>query len=182
MSERQPSNTQMGEREKWLHDVKREDAHRAHDRSDAFAQATNVAAIENANLALRYALLINGGAAVAVLGFIGALAGRDHASEAGHISSKLAEAASTLIWFASGVTCAAVAMGFAYLTNYSIAGQATFMEKIREHPWVKHTVVSQRWWWIAFGCHLLAIALLIASIVLFVTGMIAVKDAISHLV
>jgi hypothetical protein len=113
MSKQQNPEIWTHEYQKWLHELKREDAQRAHDRIDEFGKAINIAAIENANLALRYVLLINGGAAVAVLGFIGALVGRVALS--GVILPKIADAASSLTWFGAGVAAAALAMGFAYL-------------------------------------------------------------------
>lgn len=55
-------------------------AERAHDTVTDFASKTNTAAVEAANLALRTAMLINGGAAISVLAFIGGLASRDKVS------------------------------------------------------------------------------------------------------
>jgi hypothetical protein len=52
----------------------REEARRQHDRVDEFAQEMNVVATKNADLALRTAILINGGAAVSVLASLGGLA------------------------------------------------------------------------------------------------------------
>lgn len=180
MSDSQAADARAHEYQKWLHELKREDAQRAHDRIDDFAQAINIAAIENGNLALRYAVLINGGAAVAVLGFIGALVGHDRAVIA-DASSNLAHAAVALTWFAIGVAAATLAMGFAYFTNYSIAGSASTRTKIAEHPWTEHSMVSKRWMIASFACELIAIGLGFASIALFIAGMYSVKDAIVHL-
>jgi hypothetical protein len=59
--------------ERWLLEMRREDATRAHDAESTFFREVNKSAIDGANLTLRTALLINGGACIAVLGFLGAL-------------------------------------------------------------------------------------------------------------
>jgi hypothetical protein len=61
------------EYQKWTHELKLRDAKRAHDSATDFAAKVNAAALDNANLAMRTAVLINGGAAVSVLAFIGGL-------------------------------------------------------------------------------------------------------------
>jgi hypothetical protein len=48
---------------KWLYDMKREDAHRAHDRLAEFYNSINEQSIKSAELTLRTCILINGGAA-----------------------------------------------------------------------------------------------------------------------
>ena len=60
-----PANEQI-ELQKRLHEQGIQTAQRAHDRSNEFARQINEAAINAANLTLRMALLINGGAAVSV--------------------------------------------------------------------------------------------------------------------
>ena len=58
---------------KWLLEMQREDAHRAHDEAKNFYQQVNEYTIKAGENALRAFLLINGGAAVSVLAFIGGL-------------------------------------------------------------------------------------------------------------
>jgi hypothetical protein len=76
-------------RQKWLYEQNVKAAERAHDKSYEFRTQTNEAAMQGGNLALRMGLLINGGAAVALLTFIGTLP----------VDQKRAIAA-TLSWFA----------------------------------------------------------------------------------
>jgi hypothetical protein len=52
-------------------------AERAHDRSDAMLAERQKAAIESANAAIRALLLVNGGAVVALLAFLGTLESSD---------------------------------------------------------------------------------------------------------
>ena len=95
------------EHQQWLHEQNMRAAERAHDGATDFAAKTNTAAIEAAYLALRTAMLINGGAAISVLAFIGGLASR------GGISLQaITQTAGTLIWFAAGVALATLSMGF----------------------------------------------------------------------
>jgi hypothetical protein len=61
------------EHEKWVYEQTRDEARRAHDRAAEFFLALNESAIKSSELTLRTAVLINGGAAVSVLAFIGGL-------------------------------------------------------------------------------------------------------------
>jgi len=166
------------EYQKWTHELNVRRGERAHDSASDFAAKANVAAIENGNLAMRTAVLINGGAVVTVLAFIGALASREKVT-----GQHLIQLASTLVYFAFGVVAATVAMGFAYATNYCIAGQLWSHERKWEHPYVVPTPRSRAWWWVAIIFHVLAILAVLGSLVLFVCGVFEVKNAITnHLV
>ena len=59
------------EHKKWTYEQNRAVAERAHDAQRKFTHVTNKAAIEASNHALRALILINGGAAIAMLAFIG---------------------------------------------------------------------------------------------------------------
>ena len=76
--------------------MKREDAQRAFDLHSSQLDKMNEAAIKSANSALRACLLINGGAAVSVLAFIGSLATKELIAV-----SQLSRVASSLEIFAS---------------------------------------------------------------------------------
>jgi hypothetical protein len=162
--------------QKWLHELRIRDAERAHDRTKDFSLSVNQAAIDNGNLALRTAVLINGGASVSVLAFVGGLVAQGKIE----IGPSLVEISSALIWFASGVAAAALAIGFAYFTNYCIAVQASHLEFRWEHPYVVPTSTSKRWLAFAHIFQVTAVVLGSASIGLFVIGMVEVRDAISH--
>jgi hypothetical protein len=76
-TERPPAQPPPLEHLQWQHDLARQDAHRAHDNHTKFWTDVNEAAIKSSDTALRMAMLINGGAAVSVLAFIGGLVARD---------------------------------------------------------------------------------------------------------
>jgi hypothetical protein len=174
VSDRQPTPFEY---EKWSHELKLRAAERAHDNANAFSSDTNSAAIDGANLAMRTAVLINGGAAVSVLAFIGGLASQGKLT----LGPKLTEIATTLLWFASGVAAATLCMGLAYFTNYCIAAHSSLMLRQYEHPYLAETGTSRAWKHAAITFQVLAIIGTFGSLGLFIYGMFEVKNAISHL-
>ena len=157
--------------------MQREDAQREHDRLGTFISDTNKAAITNADLALRTAVLINGGAAVSVLAFVGGLVTQGKLTKA----NSLEEVSYALALFAFGVAAAALAMGFSYFTNYCITGNASRKIRIWEHPYATDTPASKRFMCAAFTFQAIAVLLGFGSIGLFVAGMLAIKASFAHL-
>lgn len=92
------------EQQKWLHEMKRSDAFRAFDWRDSRVKMLDQAAIKAGDAALRSALLINGGAAISVLAFIGSLVPKEPLTQ-------LARVSDNLVVFASGVLVAALGLG-----------------------------------------------------------------------
>src|SRR5688500_9984682 len=90
-------------------------AERAHDKDDDSWHKSNDATISSATVALRTAVLINGGAAIAMLAFIGGLL-RDSKLP---LATTISQLTAPLIWFALGVVAATLAMGCMYLINFS---------------------------------------------------------------
>jgi hypothetical protein len=165
------------EYQKWQHELKLRAAERAHDEAINFSSTTNTAAIENANLALRTAVLINGGAAVSVLAFIGGLASQGKLT----LGPQLTQIATTLLWFAMGVAAATLSMGLSYFTNYSIAAHSSSHQRQYEHPYLLETDKSQGWSRAATIFRWVSIGLAFGSLFLFIYGMLEVKNAIAHL-
>ena len=147
-------------------------AERSHDELGSFIERSGDAAIKSGQLAIRTVTLINGGAVIAVLGFISALASKDSERIA-----QIVPVATSLLWFSGGVAMAAAAAGFAYLTNYAATGVASRLN----HPFVEVTVASKRWRWFATVCQWVAVLTAILSLSFFVIGTVNVEDAISHL-
>lgn len=163
--------------QKWVHDMKRADAHRAHDNLTNFYNSTNDHSIKSAELILRTCILINGGAAVAVLAFLGSLA-----SKGSDIFDQLMPVAESLVKFGLGVFAATVAMGASYGVHYFVGFHANSQQKIWEHPFIKDGKSSKLWGGLKIAVHWIAIALAIASVGFFVCGIYSVRDAISDLV
>jgi predicted cobalt transporter CbtA len=171
MSDQQPSSQQPQpppEMQKWFEEIRREDAQRAHANIEEFRRSVNEAAIKTGELALRTAILINGGAAIALLGFVGSLP-KEHK----------AAFASTLIWFAAGVALGALGIGLAYFTNYLTAGVATSMIRSWDHPYIQESPKSRLYRIAKMVVHVAAVTVALASLVTFIVGMIEVRDAIA---
>jgi hypothetical protein len=164
------------EEKKWLHELLREDAHRAHDNSNAFHTYVNQATIESANLALRTLIVINGGAAIAVLAFLGAIASKDKIDFA-----KVGDVANTLRCFAIGVALALVGMALAYLTNYFTVATEHVRQKTYAHPFLVDGPSSKRMKRLTITFHILAFSAALVSLSLFLIGMFAASDKIAHL-
>jgi hypothetical protein len=156
----------------------REDAQRAHDQQDALIEYLNKGAMDSATAACRSSILINGGAAAAVLAFVGGLVSQGRIRTDTHFT----DVTRSLVWFAFGVAVAATAMGFAYLTNASAASAASSHQRTLDRPYVVATKTTERWDWARLVSQILTVALALGSIVLFVSGMLSVRAAITQLI
>ena len=160
---------------KWIYELKREDAKRAHDLHLASIESITKFAVENGNLAIRMAMLINGGAALSLLAFIGSVA-KDHIGD-----NKLLPVAASLTWFALGVFASAFAMGFAYLTNSLYAAAANRHQRTWDPPYVQETTSSKSWMRVCIIFQWMTILLSITCLIFFIIGMFDVRSAISAL-
>jgi hypothetical protein len=162
--------------DRWKHKLIREDAKRAHDASNEFHTYTNKAAIEGANLALRTLIVINGGAAIAVLTFLGGVSSKDKID-----FTKVGAVADTIKYFAIGVACALATMALSYFTHFFMTGIESTKNKIWEHPFLEDTPRSLLMRKLNLGFHAAAFAAALASLALFMCGMFAASDKITHL-
>lgn len=147
-----------------------EAAHRTHDVEKEHGFRLNEAAINNASQVLRALILINGGAAVAVLAFISSLA---------HPLPK--EITSSVWGFAGGVAVTAVAMCFAYFTNYCYTAASVALTRSYEHPYIQENEESHKWLHKGTVCHRVSILLSICAVASFVFGVIGVASVIDSL-
>jgi hypothetical protein len=161
---------------KWVHGLNREDAHRAHDNSEEFHSYSNKAAIDTANLSLRTLVIINGGAAIAVLTFLGGVASKDKIDFV-----KVGVVADTLRWFALGVALAVFAMALSYFTHFAMASITSSQNRAWVHPYVSDGLKTARWRRINLAFHILAMLVAFGSLVLFLVGMFTASDAVTHL-
>lgn len=164
------------EERRWQHELKRDDAKRAHDANRDFHTYVNKGTVDTANLTLRTLVVINGGAAIAVLTFLGGLAGKEKTGFA-HVGA----VAGTIKWFAFGVALAVFGIALAYLTNFANAGIASSQVSGWEHPFVADGPSTKLWRRTNRLFHVIAIVVAIASLVMFMVGMFSASDAISHL-
>jgi hypothetical protein len=164
------------ERDKWRHELARREAERAHDASGESGDKLNEAAISSGQLALRTAVLVNSGAAVSVLAFIGSLISQGRVGV-----SEINSVATSLMWFAFGVASAVAGMAASYLTNF-LAASAIFSRVHKwDHPYVEDT--RRTIWLRRIGAifDVGAITLGVGSLVLFIIGMVDVRRTIDKL-
>jgi hypothetical protein len=136
----------------------------------------NDAAIKTADGALRSGMLINGGAAVSVLAFIGALATKDMIT-----IPQLSKVADSLEVFAAGVAVAVAGMGLSYLTHFFGAGRIQSFARQWEHPWVIPGPNTKKYSRVTYTLQMLAFLAGLTTVILFVGGMLSVRNAIAQL-
>jgi cation transport ATPase len=159
---------------RWKFEQDRRLAERHHDKETDFASRSNQVAVENANIALRTLVLINGGAAVAVLAFLGGIVQTNTAE----LLDDLDDLTLPVVWFAWGVALAALGISLAYLTNYCITSSIWDRKHIYEPPYVVETPKSQSWSRWAIFFQVLAMIVALASLGCFLTGMYSVRAAL----
>jgi hypothetical protein len=162
-----PAKEQI-ELQKWLHE--QNVVQRAHDRSEAFARQINAAAINAANFALRMVLLINGGAAIALLIFVGGLPAEQKRA-----------IAATLDWFTWGIAAAVAALACAYFTNHGLAVKERSKTWTDKPPYLIDGPNTKAWSKFVLVFRFLAIVVGTGSLILFIVGMLGVRTALTTL-
>ena len=155
-------------------DLRREDAKRAHDAEGEFGKQNNEAAINSGAVAIRTAFLINGGAAVAMLTFIGSMVAQGRIGD-----TDLHGLASNLMWFASGVALAAAASTSAYFVNLATAGMSVSRKRTWDHPYLG--TPDLRWVitrWVSLTFAVLAVS---GSLFTFAWGMHKVASVVERI-
>lgn len=173
----------MTDPNQWQYEQKRAVVERAHDDERDFGRSADIAAVSTGSNALRGLLLINGGAAIAMLAFIGHLISSDKGVFAEKDTIKaLINLTTPLSWFAGGVACAAASMALGYLANFSMGRVSSHrIRTYEDHPYVRPTKLSKRWG-VAVGVfQAAAVAGGFFSLFLFVWGIWEVRDVISAL-
>ncbi len=145
-----------------------------HDREHQFGFQVAQFASENAARALKSVLLINGGAAIALLAFIGNFVAADE----DRFADRLAELIAPVIWFAWGVALSVISMAFAYLTLYCAANRSHSRDRVWDHPYNVDTAASRRWHVGAVLTEVIATITGFTSLGCFLWGMYAVREAI----
>lgn len=119
--------------------------------------------IEAGHLYLKTTILVNGGAAVAVLGFVASIAKADE-----QYTQLVIEVSSALSFFALGVAAGLFAMALTYLTNYAVLTALHHEGGKWEGPLTGMKRVI----------HLGTLAAALSSLALFLVGADAVRQAI----
>jgi hypothetical protein len=154
-----------------VEDLNRKAAERAHRDLTEFTRQNFQAAFQSGQIALRALILVNGGAAVAVLFFLSTIAAKVSVAQ-------ISVVASSLIWFVAGITCGLMALTCAYLTNLYDANVGTSVNQTWEYPYSQPGRYTHHFVRVSRYAHILAILAGIASLLLFVVGMLDVRSAI----
>jgi hypothetical protein len=152
-------------------------AERVHDENAAYLARMSEQIMKDAWATLRTLVLINGGAAIAILTFVGGIA-----SKPDHNLAQLVGVAKGLRWFAWGVIAAALASGISYLTNFFYGSSGNSMTRDWQHPYLLMTPWAKAYFLSAKALHVVALLLAAASLALFAVGVTIVGHAITHIV
>jgi hypothetical protein len=131
-----------------------------------YAKSVNEQAIATSNAVLRALLTIHGGSAVALLAFVGSLAGHEKVD----MRSVILALRAPLELFGWGVAVSVLAMMFAYFTNYATVGH-TFAEA--------ESTQEKRYGLLKSGSHIAAILLAFTGLGLFLCAVRKVSVAVS---
>jgi hypothetical protein len=159
---------------KELDSIERENARRSHRINEDFIVNTNAVTVEMGHQALKTLVLMNGGALIAMLAFLSSI----------FASASLVDVEATvsfdiltksLLRFAFGLVCSALAMAATYFTNYCYTASAANLKYIWRHPYLDKTPKSRRWVVAGAVFHIITIAVTIAALVFFILGFLLVR-------
>ena len=178
----EPNGEKNFEHQKWLHELNRADARFEFDRFDKFTDYVNEAAIKSSEIALRAAIIINGGAAVSILAFIGSLISKEHVDLNQSLDKylRLSEISNSLFLFGFGVFMAAVGIGLSYVTHYVTVAWANSHNRRYEHPYIVSGKNTKRWKIFRVVVHTFAFLSGATALGLFLYGIGSVRIAIGH--
>lgn len=146
-------------------------AQRAHESVTEFTRQNFEAAFRSGQIALRTVVLVNGGAAVAVLFLLGIFATRISVAQ-------MAVVASSLMWFVAGITCGLIALTSAYLTNLYEANVGTSLSHTWAYPYTQPGRFTAYFMRISRFTHVVAVIAGAISVLFFIIGMWDVRAAI----
>lgn len=129
---------------------------------------------ESAMQALKSVLLINGGAAIALLAFVGSALTDDAQS----MAIQPVKLVAAVTWFAWGVAAAVMAMAFTYGTLYCAAHRSHSWDRSWEYPYLVETKQTRRWLITGYWFEALAVAFGLLALICFCIGIWAVKEAV----
>lgn len=151
-------------------------AERAHDRADEQAQQVNEAAVRDAQAAIRIVLILNGGAVIAVLAFVGSLAAKGTSQ-----LPLLHEVISHSFWFVLGAASTGVVAALAYLTNVCYGASWAYLERAWAHPYLRNTRKATWWGRAGLVFHILGLLGFLAGLGFFITGVSELRGAMLRL-
>lgn len=151
-----------------------DDARLAHSDWRSYIDFANEAAISLTATATKGFLLINGGAAIAMLGFIATVS-----NGSGPLALNISASIGALVWFAWGVLAAASCSGLAYCVMYLQVAVASNVTYTWEHPYIVGKPISKGLRWFTDAVHITAVLTGVASLVFFWLGVSDIAGAVT---
>ena len=152
----------------------REDAHKKHLEHREFISAANAAAIDLLAVTLKALLLINGGAAVAMLGFVATVS-----ASLNHDQLALTGVIKSLQLFSFGAALSVLATGLSYLVLYFQASEVETRDYTPNPPYVSSTAKSNRWERRSKISYTVAFISAALSLVVFLCGVWSTGDIVT---
>jgi hypothetical protein len=147
------------------HEINLEQARIAHATHSTGNSESFKATIAAGAAALRTYITINAGAAIAILAFVGNIAGKD-----GKVFPSVHPFILPMAIFGFGVLSAAVALGTTYLGQMVFSWSSGKYKLDFHHPYVHETAESKRWHGWGRLAQIFSIALGVLSAALFIVG------------
>lgn len=171
--------TQKFEERQWREEKEREDAQRAEDRLHEKAQKIEEAAIQSGQVTIKTAALVNGGAGVTVLAFIGGLIGQGKVE-----LTAIDKVAASLMLFVYGVAAAVCSLGSSYLVNYCRRREIEVIfvaRKTKGQEYSSAVLRLRKWRRAIIFFQAFALVVGVLSLALFIFGMWDLRDSIGRL-
>jgi hypothetical protein len=149
-------------------DQNREEALRVFARTDQMHTDLMAASLDSARDAMKALFLLNGGASIALLGFLASTFSEDFTVDESLIYRSMMI---SLAYFGYGAFAAVITSSLAYLVNSLYAGATAHMDRSWEWPYVKHNAASHRCWRSAIALNWVCVASGAASLLCFGIGM-----------
>jgi len=159
-------------------ELNRRAAERAHDHSNDLGKRLIDASWKDAQEAIKIVLLINSGAAIAILSLMTGLVSPARGGFALHDLRRLSI---SLYWFVAGVVAAGLSQMVAYLCNSLYSGGHLQSQKTWQHPFTEETDKSKKYFRLARQLNWGGIALVLLSFSTFIVGVVGAATAILRL-
>lgn len=149
-------------------------AKQAYAHADERYEKQTDAGIQFAKQSFQSLLLLNGGACIAILGF---LANTYSAKELGDKQRQLIESmVSSLTWFSLGAFATVLSTVIAFLSNRGFADSGLYRDRIVAAPYLVHNARSRRWERYAMCLLIVALIGALTSLGFFLAGLVSINN------
>jgi hypothetical protein len=151
------------------------DAQAVHEDLRRFIAHANEAAVSLSISTVKGLLLINGGAAVAMLGFVATTS-----SHQAGVRLDLGAMTGALMWFAWGVAASVLSSGLAYVVMYLQAAYAQSFDLLTEYPYFTSGKGTKALGYTTNSFHIVAVVVALAALLCFVLGTYEVSNLVAN--